>query len=174
MKLKVFSNAKKVNWKLKNGKGIISLGKKGKITALKKGKAKIIACSNNKKKLITVKCKNTYYNNSFSQVSKIMVRNLTYGTECYLEGNDIDVVSNILNSGKLYKVVNKDSEKKVGNGKYSLYLYNDNGVEIETIFMENDGIKVCSNDNVNGKVDTYYTSDESIDYTSLDNLLMNR
>ena len=57
-KLKAFDN-NNVKWKIKSGKSV-SINKRGIVTALRKGRAKIIATKSNKKKTIIVKVKNVY------------------------------------------------------------------------------------------------------------------
>lgn len=158
-KLKAFDN-NNVKWKIKSGKSV-SINKRGIVTALRKGRAIIIATKSNKKKTIIVKVKNVYYKCDMGSAAYIIVTNLDYGTQKKIVGSQITDIADLLTSQSLYRTIS-DPYKKMSGGGYSLKLYNADNKEIMCLYIKGKMLYVYNenNDRSSGP-DLMYTTDDA-------------
>lgn len=157
-------NMWKANNKIKlSKKGIISITKKGKITALKTGTVNVTIKHQKKTKKYKIVVKAKKFEIDFTKVVTMTIRDLVYGYSNELTLEEMEIVKNLFVSTQLKKY--SVTSNKIGNGsmKYKICMYNKDGEELYNLNVGTDYVSVH-------KGDTYLSS-EKIDCDVLADLI---
>lgn len=121
-------------------KDCVLLFKTGKIQALKKGKVIITAEHKNKKKKFIITIKDSFLNVEFSNVAKISVINLGFGSSVDVVYEDMIIIKKLFkeNTFSRYRVIQKP---KKGTYKYSILLFDDKDNQISSIAVNDKEIR---------------------------------